>query len=308
MALELKETSRWWYGRFVVNGKLNRFPLTELRDGVEQRIEVKGRRPKSLRNPEEGDTAFQASYHRAKAAHDRLQATVASKSAVEDLSQRIIEAKTGTRLDFVKIAAIPDAWLALPRKRKPSPRYVQTSRQTLRRFADYIMEQFPGAEDLASLRAEQVRAFLDTEAARGIAPRTWNVTLKLLKTVFAKLEPNADAYRSYLRLESEKDEDTIHREPFTEEETEAILEAAKSDDLLYGPLVVAICTAMRKGDCCLLKWKDVDVKNNFIMVRTSKTGETAEIPILPLLRAVLEQFLDPAFEKCTIRQSESAPP
>ncbi|MDA0578209.1 MAG: tyrosine-type recombinase/integrase, partial [Verrucomicrobia bacterium] len=285
MALEMKATSRWWYARFLVNGKLRRFPLMETKDGKEQRLEIKGRRPSSLKHPERGsDSAFTASYHRALAVHDRLLEETRSKKSVEDLTQRIIEAKTGTRLDFVKVEAVPDAWATIPRKRPPSEQYIQTAKQKLRRFAVFMREHYPEAEDLASVRADHVRAFLDGEAARGISPRTWNIALTLLKTVFVKLEPNADAFRGYLKNATFRQEDTIRREPFKEEEIDAIIEAARADDVLRGPLVTALCTAMRRGDCCCLKWSSVDLADGFIEVRTSKTGETAEIPILPMLR------------------------
>lgn len=287
MALEMKLTSRWWYARFLVNGKLRRFPLMERRGGQEQRVEIKGRRPASLKHPEQGDAAFLESYHRARAAHDRLSEEELTRHSVEDLAQRIVEAKTGTRLDFVKVESVPDAWASLPRKRPPSPQYLETGKSKLRCFTTFMRKNHPAVEDLAAIRTEHVRTFLNTESARGVAPRTWNITLKLLKTVFAKLEPNADAYRTFLKNAAFKDEDTIHREPFNDEELDAILVAAREDEILRGPLVTALCTAMRRGDCCCLKWGSVDLGAGFIEVCTSKTGETAEIPILPLLRQEL---------------------
>lgn len=287
MALEMKATSRWWYARFLVNGKLRRFPLMAAKGGKEQRLEIMGRRPPSLKHPEKGDSLFLESYHRAMAVHDRLLADTLSKKSVEDLTQRIIEAKTGTRFDFVKVEAVPDAWVAIPRKRVPSEQYVKTAKKKLQGFADFMREHYPEAEDLAAVRADHVRAFLDDQAKLGIASRTWNVMLTLLKTVFVKLEPNADAFRGYLKNATFRQEDTIHREPFKEEELDAIIEAARADDVLRGPLVTALCTAMRRGDCCLLRWSSVDLAAGFIEVRTSKTGETAEIPILPMLREEL---------------------
>jgi integrase len=289
MALEMKETSRWWYARFLVNRKLRRFPLMEKKGGKEQRLEIKGRRPPSLKHPEKGDAAFLESYHRARSAHDRLLEEELSKKSVEDLAQRIIEAKTGTRLDFVKVEAVPAAWAAIPRKRQPSPQYVETASARLRSFAAFMRRNYPEAEDLAAVRADHIRAFLDREAARGISPRTWNIALKLLKTVFVKLEPNADAFRAYLKNATFRDEDTVHREPFKDDELDAILEAARPDEILRGPIVTALCTAMRRGDCCLLKWASVDMDAGFIEVRASKTGETAEIPILPMLRDELSR-------------------
>lgn len=281
MALEMKKSSKWWYARFMVSGKLRRVNLD---------IEIEGKRPPSLADIADWqNAAFQRSYGRAKEANDALLKRDVSNRHIEELSQRIIEAKTGTRLDFVKVAAIPEAWAKLPRKRQPCPQYAETAQKKLLQFADFIHQNYPEVEDLAAVQAEHVRVFLDNEAKRGISQRTWNITLKLLKTVFRRLEPNADAYRNFLKDVSEKDEDTIHREPFKDDEIEAILAAAQDDDLMRGPIVTALCTAMRRGDCALLKWSSVDLVSGFIEVRTSKTGETAEIPILPALREELSR-------------------
>jgi integrase len=283
-------TSRWWYARFVVNGKLRRFPLMEKRGGKMQRIEIKGTRPASMAHPETGDAAFLESFHRAKAAHDRLVEDELSKKNIEEFAQRIIEAKTGTRLDFVKVEALPEAWAAIPRKRESSPQYIDTAKGTLRRFAAFMRKHWPQAEDLADVRSEHVRAFLNAESERGISPRTWNISLKLLKTVFRRLEPNSDAYRAFLKDAAAREEETVHREPFKDDEIEAILEAAREDDLLRPLIVTASSTAMRRGDCACLKWSSLDLKAGFIKVRTSKTGETAEIPILPALREELNRL------------------
>jgi len=78
--------------------------------------------------------------------------------------------------------------------------------------------------------------------------------------------------------------ETINREPFTVEEMKAILEACADDDFIRPVIVTGMCTAMRRGDCCLLKWADVDHKEGFITVKTAKTGETVDIPMFPMLR------------------------
>lgn len=137
------------------------------------------------------------------------------------MEQRIIEAKTGMRRDFAKVEAIPDAWVALPRKRLPCRLYTKTVKSTLQRFVDFMRTNHREADDMAAVRADHVRAFLKREEERGISPRTWNITLKLLKAVFRKLEPNAGAYRGFLRDAAFRDEDTIHREPFNEGEIHA---------------------------------------------------------------------------------------
>jgi integrase len=80
---------------------------------------------------------------------------------------------------------------------------------------------------------------------------------------------------------------TIHRKPFSADELSMILKAAKSDPYIYPAVVIAACTAMRRGDCCLLLRSSVNLKDDFIRVKTIKTGEMAEIPVFALLREVL---------------------
>jgi integrase len=78
--------------------------------------------------------------------------------------------------------------------------------------------------------------------------------------------------------------ETVNREPFSVEEMKAILTACADDDFIRPVIVTGMCTAMRRGDCCLLKWEDVDHKEGFITVKTAKTGETVDIPMFPMLR------------------------
>lgn len=61
------------------------------------------------------------------------------------------------------------------------------------------------------------------------------------------------------------------------------MDAAQDDEFVRPILITGICTAMRRGDCCLLKWKDVDLNIRSITVKTAKTGQTVSFPILPML-------------------------
>jgi len=80
---------------------------------------------------------------------------------------------------------------------------------------------------------------------------------------------------------------TVHRKPFSPHELEQLIAHARSDEFLYPLLVCAMSTGMRRGDVCNLKWSDVDLQSGMLTVKTSKTGETVEIPIFQSLREVL---------------------
>ena len=98
---------------------------------------------------------------------------------------------------------------------------------------------------------------MDAEAKRGVTGKTWNDTLKLLRATFRYLLP-AGGINPFADTPTRETE-TVFREPFTPEEFGAINEAAKADEFIRPIIIVGICTAMRRGDCCLLEWKDVDL-------------------------------------------------
>jgi len=84
--------------------------------------------------------------------------------------------------------------------------------------------------------------------------------------------------------------ETIHRQPFSPEELEAIVATANGDDFMGALITAAACTGMRRGDVCRLRWSDVDLDGGMLAVKTSKTGASVEIPIFAPLRAVLERL------------------
>jgi len=86
-----------------------------------------------------------------------------------------------------------------------------------------------------------------------------------------------------------RETETIFRKPFSPHELMAIISAVQMDDFIRPVIITGVFTAMRRGDCCLLKWTDVDLDAQFISVKTSKTGQQVSIPIFPLLNAELQR-------------------
>src|SRR6188768_1681017 len=187
MALDWKKTSKWWYGRFTVNGHSKLINLN---------VEIKGRRPQSI--TEQGDGPFERSRGKAIQEHDRVLDQIRSKRNLEELTQRVIELKTGHRIDSVKLTDLPSAWQRIPRTSMPGERYASTCKSRLTSFGAFVREKFPAIEDLDSMTREHARAFMDAEEVRGVVVKTWNDTLKLLRMTFRHLAPDSDAYRHYL--------------------------------------------------------------------------------------------------------------
>jgi integrase len=290
MALVLKQTSKWWYARLSARGKLRQFPLTDLQAGSEVRIPVEGHRPTSLKKLKDGDRVFQMSYARAKAAHDRLKENLSDGKAAEDLAEKLLDASTGESREKVLLVQMPQLWVDLPRKKDLSDTHKDSGIRILKKFVEFVQSRKQDCKTLEDVPAGQVEAYLRSLARRGLSPRTWNFHMGLLKHAFRELAPRAPAYRNFLEKTKPKDENTIHREPFTDAELELLLNAAREDEVLRGPVIVSAFTGLRKGDACTLEWSTLDKKKGFLQVQTRKTGETALIPLFPALADELARY------------------
>ncbi len=275
MPLELRHNSKWWYGRFKVNLR---------RICVNLGVEVKGAVPPSLK--QEGDTAFERSKAKAQAQLDHLAAEAHSKAVAERHLEKLYEIKTGESIGSVPLAKMAEAWDRLLNKRIRSARYIELAHYIITSFVTFISENHPSAKTMTEITPKMARAFLDAEQAKGVSGRTWNSKLILLRSAFKRLSREAGIVSNPFSGIPTREENTVHRKPFSQEELKKIIDSA--DDFIRPIIVTGICTAMRLGDCCLLKWQDVDMDQGFVVVKSSKTGETAEIPLFPMLRNAIE--------------------
>ena len=276
MPLEMRKDSRWWYGRFQANGK---FFCKNLG------VEVRGTVPSSLK--ELGDPTFERSRTLAEAALKRLQEDLRKRTTSEELVQTIHEIRTGDRVHSLALAKMPEAWTMVDRHRPPSTRYLENGMSKLGQFIAFMNEHYPIVREMADVQTKMARDFLKSEADRGVAPKTYNATLILLRSCFDALRKDAGVVQNPFEGLKTQVENVVYRKPFSETELGTIVEKATDDPFIRPIIVAGICTAMRRGDCCLLKWEDVDLKNRFITVKTSKTGEMVSIPLFPLLHEVL---------------------
>jgi integrase len=261
-----------WYGRYELNGRLIRLNLL---------VKITGTPPVSRSLRDEGDTTFERSRAAAAAKLDSLIEETRSQQGSARLVERLYEIKTGEAIKSVKLDTMPDEWAKIARRREPDARYAAQCKSTLTRFAMFVRQENPKAEEMAHVTRSVARAFMDAEAKRGVTGKTWNDTLKLVRATFKYLLP-AGGINPFADTPT-KETETVFRIPFSPDELKAIMDVAREDEFIRPIMVAGMCTAMRRGDCCLLDWKDVDFEKRFITVKTSKTGQTVSIPIFPML-------------------------
>ncbi len=261
-----------WYGRYEINGHLVRPNLF---------IKIAGTPPASRSLRDEGNGAFERSRAAAQAKLDGIVEEARTKQGSVRLVEKLYEIKTGETIRSVLLANLPEEWAKIARRRKPNARYASQCQSTLKRFAEFVHRENVKIVEIAHVTRTAARSFMDAESNRGVTAKTWNDTLKLLRATFKYLLP-AGAINPFSDLPTRETE-TVFRKPYSPEELAAIVDAARTDEFIRPILVTGICTAMRRGDCCLLQWKDMDLQRRFITVKTAKTGQTVSIPIFPML-------------------------
>jgi integrase len=243
-------------------------------------IKVKGAPPKSLRD--EGNSAFERSRGEALTKLEHLVEDAKGHKSAEDLVQNLHEIKYGSKILSFPVADLKDAWDRLPKKRKTLHiRYVTDVHATIRRFVEYVQKNFPEIVEAGQVTRGMARGFMDAESDRKVHAKTWNDSLKRMRAIFKFLQIEFGVLRNPFEGISAHEEEHVHRKPFTMEEVEKLLKAVKDDEFCRPIIVCGLSTAMRRGDCCLLKWSDVNMKGPqpSITIKTSKTGETVCIPI-----------------------------
>ena len=267
--------SKWWYGRFTANGKSSCINLG---------VEIKGRVPATLRK--KGNSEFEYSRMRAQVKLDELKLEAHSRKTAAHHLEELYEIKAGERIAQVPLTEMETRWEFLPAKKSRSAQTTKAQKANIRQFREFIVTSYPIVELLSQVTRPMVLAWLTSLNERKMSGASYNVKLSVMRGLYEQLGPEAGILKNPFVGIPYRALHTVHRQPFTEEELTATLQHC--DEIIRPVVLTAMCTAMRRGDCCKLKWDSVDLIDGFISVKTSKTGELAEIPIFPILRADLE--------------------
>ena len=109
MSLELRRSSKWWYGVFRINGQ---------KTVINLRVPITGKRPP--KRTMLGDDEFERSRGRAQQAYDKQFQQIKSDRTGQKAMTRLAEMKTGKIVTFPALAELPQNWDTIPRRKPPS--------------------------------------------------------------------------------------------------------------------------------------------------------------------------------------------
>ena len=282
MALTLRrerngELRPYWYAEVQVDG---------MRRVKNLGVRWHGTPPSSLRG--EGDEKFERSRVKALAKLEEVQEETKAKGQARHLTERLITAKTGKPVEYVKLEDLATRWRGLTRERRTSDNWLAWCDSIFARFAEKVKVRY-----VHEVTSAMVAEFV-AETRQKYARRTSRGAEQLLKSAFSRFLPIGmqNPFAEGIARKSEEDDgDMVHRRPFTADELAGLFGAARCDTFLYPLVVTAACTGMRRGDVCRLTWKAVDLRAGVVAVKTSKTGASVEIPIFKPLQDVLASAL-----------------
>jgi integrase len=286
MALEFRfykdELADHFFGRCITDGKAKVYSLETKIDGIPP---MRNGRPSLFG---EGDVAFEISRAQAEVELKERAKEDKQKGRADHLTARLIESKTGKKVEYVKLSDLAQQWRAIPRDEQPSEPWFKWCDTVFKRFADKTPKTF-----LYEVTQEEATAYGET-LRKDFTSRTASGAESLLKSAFTHLLPPGmkNPFEKVISNRSgSNNKGAIHRRPLTADQLVTLFETARPDPLLYSLTVCAACTGMRIGDVCLLQWQSVDLRADYIFVTTGKTGTFVEIPIFKPLREVLEMAL-----------------
>ena len=136
---------------------------------------------------ETGDTVFEASRARAQKELEAYQSEARQQGRADHLTARLIESKTGQKVENVKLVDLAAKWRGLRRETKPGAAWLQWCDTVFARFAAAVP-----CEYLHEVKPEQAAAYV--EALRGgYSRKTQQDVTLLLRSALRRIQKKKEA-------------------------------------------------------------------------------------------------------------------
>ncbi len=143
-----------------------------------------------------------------------------------------------------------------------------------RRFAAWLGDRHPDARLLSEVTPDMAAEFMEAISSRGAAG-TVNKYLQFFKCFYITLADagKITAQNPFADIEPEEGE-THSKHPLTRQQVSALLDTSEGE--LQILIALGYFTGLRLGDCCTLKWAEVDMSRGVIERIPNKTRNTVK--------------------------------
>jgi len=296
-----------WWGRITFQGKTHETNLC---------VPITGKPPVDERGKIAlrlfGDDEFERSRKAAKKALDKWRKECQEDPAI--LQRKAFKVRTGANLGGTPLSGLAAAWRGISRTYTPTEHKLKFYDVTFSRFEQFARaycDEWNAAhpnkrqarcETINDITVELARAWFNSIRAVD-AWETVKNRMSLLSGAYTRFSTNGipNLFKGIIKRNRENASRRVKREPLTQDQIKRVFDVSADDDFFHPLIVAAACTGMRIGDCCNLKWCDVDLRGGLIDVTTAKAGVRVTIPIFAPLRKVLD-------ERATIPGDGESPP
>ena len=161
-------------------------------------------------------------------------------------------------------------------------------------FALWMQENHPDVSDLAGVDRRMVNGYVESYRSSHTAATT-NKNIFLLKGMVGVMTNAVGLRVNPFDHVAQLQWDTHSRRSLTKDEIARLISVAGEEGGEYRMLfLIAVYTGLRLGECCTLKWDDIDIRRGIIQFTPSKTrkfanGQLVTVPLhWKLMQALLE--------------------
>jgi len=216
------------------------------------------------------------------------------EQALESITQRLNGVKARRKVAGTLSILTDEAWSTYEK----TPNRPDAGEVTLRhyacqfgRFVRWMKDNHPDLPALRDVTSEIAAEYAEDLTKAKYSSNTYNKHVRLLELVFRVLEDKAGMERNPWSKITRKKLRTQSRRELTVEELKEV--CGKSKGELKTLLALGLYTGMRLGDCCTLRWAEVDLRRRVIIRIPNKTartkGQAVRIPVHPVLQTILEE-------------------
>ena len=209
--------------------------------------------------------------------------------------QQVAETRSLLNVCRVPLPELEVAFFNHPSAPDITPHHRKNYHSTLEALADFAASF--NIHLVCDLTEDVAGSFLAEQWKRGIAAKTYNSKLDILKRVFRTMSRDNNPFETFSKKLNTPEE----RYAFTVEQLQTIWEVLNSDGfhILYKEEMkvlykLALYTGARCGDLCLLKWESVNMQLRTIKFVPHKTAKSShkivEIPMSDVLYSTLAEL------------------